>query len=246
MKLRLMTKLLLLVCWLSGFAPVAQAFYNPSTGRWLSRDPIEEKGGYNLHAFLGEDPINRVDTDGRRPFPIPFPFDPIPRPRGPRAPQISLPSLPSLGDILRKLCPQCGDKPYNPLTQCCVDGRVLEKKEVETGVVVHTWRLNANGAGQMHVWITWEGGSADSNSDEMYRAGGPGNRQVRSPAGYVSLASDPGYSNEPWKLSPCKYDFEKLNACLSRVAEELNGQVFGLCWDLPPHLKSTCAAESKR
>lgn len=48
MKLKLMTKLLLLAGLLSEFAPVAQAFFNPSTGRWLSRDPIEERGGANL------------------------------------------------------------------------------------------------------------------------------------------------------------------------------------------------------
>ncbi len=24
---------------------VGQCYYNPSTGRWLSRDPIEERGG---------------------------------------------------------------------------------------------------------------------------------------------------------------------------------------------------------
>ncbi len=44
----------------------AQAFYNPSTGRWLSRDPIEERGGLNLHGFVGNDPIARFDQDGRQ------------------------------------------------------------------------------------------------------------------------------------------------------------------------------------
>jgi RHS repeat-associated protein len=40
-------------------------FYNPSTGRWLSRDPIEEAGGMNLYAYVENDPINYIDTDGR-------------------------------------------------------------------------------------------------------------------------------------------------------------------------------------
>ena len=26
----------------------AQAFYNPSTGRWLNRDPLGEAGGLNV------------------------------------------------------------------------------------------------------------------------------------------------------------------------------------------------------
>lgn len=45
----------------------AQAFYNPSTGRWLSRDPIEEKGGKNLYGFNYNDPIQFYDKDGRHP-----------------------------------------------------------------------------------------------------------------------------------------------------------------------------------
>jgi hypothetical protein len=65
MKLKLMTRLLLLAGILVGFAPVAQAFYNPSTGRWLSRDPIEEIGGHNLYGFLGNNGVAQVDVDGR-------------------------------------------------------------------------------------------------------------------------------------------------------------------------------------
>lgn len=38
-----------------------QCFYNPNSGRWLSRDPAGEKGGRNLYAFvrntLGVDPL---------------------------------------------------------------------------------------------------------------------------------------------------------------------------------------------
>jgi RHS repeat-associated protein len=41
--------------------------YNPSTGRWPSRDPIGELGhdGANLYAFVRNTPVNLVDTDGR-------------------------------------------------------------------------------------------------------------------------------------------------------------------------------------
>ena len=30
-------------------------------GTWPSRDPIEERGGVNLYAFVGNDGINRID-----------------------------------------------------------------------------------------------------------------------------------------------------------------------------------------
>ena len=43
----------------------AHAFYNPSTGRWLSRDPIEEDGGLNIYVFVQNEPASRIDADGR-------------------------------------------------------------------------------------------------------------------------------------------------------------------------------------
>ena len=39
-------------------------YYNPSTGRWLSRDPIEEEGGINLYGFVSNDSLNRFDLLG--------------------------------------------------------------------------------------------------------------------------------------------------------------------------------------
>lgn len=39
-------------------------YYNPSTGRWLSRDPIEEQGGVNLYGMVGNDPLSRYDYLG--------------------------------------------------------------------------------------------------------------------------------------------------------------------------------------
>jgi RHS repeat-associated protein len=39
-------------------------FYNPSTGRWISRDPLGELGGSNLSAFAPNDPVSAVDVLG--------------------------------------------------------------------------------------------------------------------------------------------------------------------------------------
>ena len=39
-------------------------YYNPSTKRWLSRDPIEENGGLNLYGMVGNDTIDSVDLLG--------------------------------------------------------------------------------------------------------------------------------------------------------------------------------------
>jgi hypothetical protein len=50
-----------------------QAFYNPSTGRWLNRDPIEETGGRNLNAFIRNTGPNGWDYLG-----LDGPFGPMP------------------------------------------------------------------------------------------------------------------------------------------------------------------------
>ena len=47
-----------------GLSQTAQAFYNPTTGRWLNRDPIEEAGGLNQYGFVENNPANQVDVLG--------------------------------------------------------------------------------------------------------------------------------------------------------------------------------------
>ena len=39
-------------------------YYDPLTGRWPSRDPIEERGGVNLYGFVGNDG-NSIDVLGK-------------------------------------------------------------------------------------------------------------------------------------------------------------------------------------
>ena len=38
--------------------------YDPQTGRWLSRDPIEEVGGINLYGYVEGNPVSNTDTLG--------------------------------------------------------------------------------------------------------------------------------------------------------------------------------------
>ena len=40
-------------------------YYAPTTARWLSRDPIQEKGGKNLYEFVNNDPLEKSDPLGR-------------------------------------------------------------------------------------------------------------------------------------------------------------------------------------
>ncbi|MDA0989573.1 MAG: hypothetical protein O3A51_02330, partial [Verrucomicrobia bacterium] len=39
-------------------------YYNPETGRWLSRDPIGIRGGVNAYGMVGNDCLNRLDALG--------------------------------------------------------------------------------------------------------------------------------------------------------------------------------------
>jgi hypothetical protein len=56
----------ILACALLFAAPAALAFYNPQKGRWLNRDPIEERGGYNLQTIVNNNPIDAADVLGQR------------------------------------------------------------------------------------------------------------------------------------------------------------------------------------
>ena len=38
--------------------------YSPDLGRWMSRDPIEEEGGYNLFSYVRNDPYDTIDPNG--------------------------------------------------------------------------------------------------------------------------------------------------------------------------------------
>jgi hypothetical protein len=57
-------RLLLLAVFAVLFVGTASAHYNPQLGRWLSRDPMGEAGGFNLYAYCGNDPVNGHDPLG--------------------------------------------------------------------------------------------------------------------------------------------------------------------------------------
>jgi RHS repeat-associated protein len=48
----------------SGYYLYKYRHYDPQLGRWPSRDPIEENGGANLYAFVGNNGVNRSDKLG--------------------------------------------------------------------------------------------------------------------------------------------------------------------------------------
>jgi RHS repeat-associated protein len=50
--------------WETGLSYYGHRYYSPTTGRWLSRDPIGEDGGDNVYAFVQNNPLNSYDIEG--------------------------------------------------------------------------------------------------------------------------------------------------------------------------------------
>ena len=48
----------------TGLLYYIQRYYNPLTGGWRSKDPIEEDGGLNLYGFVGNDGVSKWDLLG--------------------------------------------------------------------------------------------------------------------------------------------------------------------------------------
>jgi RHS repeat-associated protein len=49
----------------TGLVNFRMRWYDPETGRWLSKDPIGLSGGLNLYSFCGENPLTFIDPLGR-------------------------------------------------------------------------------------------------------------------------------------------------------------------------------------
>jgi hypothetical protein len=64
MKLPKSFALITVLIILLGYTDLAQAFYNPETGSFLNRDPIEERGEENLYGFVRNDGVNKIDVLG--------------------------------------------------------------------------------------------------------------------------------------------------------------------------------------
>ena len=48
----------------TGLVHFGARWYDPATGRWISKDPILLAGGLNLYVFCGNDPVNLSDPSG--------------------------------------------------------------------------------------------------------------------------------------------------------------------------------------
>jgi hypothetical protein len=122
---------------LSSCAVQALAYYHPDQGRWLSRDPIAERGGRNLYTFVGNSPIGRTDVLGKF---------------GRNDPPSSI----------TKGC--CDGKVYDESTHCCCSGKIKERAPKPTGLKRCCLRIPD--FPWLHCFIEWPGGSAGLYPEE--------------------------------------------------------------------------------
>ena len=54
--------------WTTGLYYFRARWYNPETGRWLSKDPIGIAGGLNQYTFVGNNPVNFIDPLGLKTY----------------------------------------------------------------------------------------------------------------------------------------------------------------------------------
>ena len=65
----------------TGWSNYGYRFYVPSLGRWINRDPIGERGGWNQYRFVSNKPVNRndqlglIDVDESLPDPASTPWE---------------------------------------------------------------------------------------------------------------------------------------------------------------------------
>ncbi len=55
----------------TGLQLLTQRYYDPNTGRFLTRDPIGYAGGISLYSYVTNNPVSWIDVEGRQKKPIP-------------------------------------------------------------------------------------------------------------------------------------------------------------------------------
>jgi uncharacterized protein RhaS with RHS repeats len=63
--MKILKFIFLAIAFVAALPMTASAHYDPTIGRWISRDPIQEEGGVNLYSFVSNNPIEYIDLLGK-------------------------------------------------------------------------------------------------------------------------------------------------------------------------------------
>ena len=207
--------------------------YSPSLGRFLSRDPIEEQGGWNLYAISMNNMVSVIDLLGLEWFPGTSPW-------------------------VRYEC--CGGKKYSTFSSCCISSAgkqtIHSRKEKNyTGVsyyvqrtrwyyfpiyrpwsisqffLEHAWFNIDNGAWRAGSYPKWDFPSGVYIGEEKYAL----------EEGSVLTFKKDIY------LSVCEYDVEKFSQCVKdKAGEGNNWHLWNNCLDWVYDTINACKKELKR
>ncbi len=94
--------------------------YSPELGRWVSRDPIGERGGENLWVWLLNSPLNFLDAIGNYAGPAPGPEPPSEAPLpDPGPPEFTSECIQLALDIARLMNDiRMNKAKFDPITDC--------------------------------------------------------------------------------------------------------------------------------
>ena len=91
--------------------------YDPSVGRWTSKDPVAFEGGMNLYLYVGDDPVDGIDPAGQAgKFSCDIGVITVGERRTPQSPlSFALRLIPSFGCKFT----YCVDRPCSPANPSC-------------------------------------------------------------------------------------------------------------------------------
>ncbi len=205
--------------------------YSPSLGRFLSRDPIEEQGGWNLYSYCENKVLDFTDSNGE------IIVD-----------QWLFPA--------EKTYACCGGKSYDTSASCCVDNEIHSKSEIAyTGVsyyvnrtrwyyipIFRPWSISQFFL--QHAWFNIGNGE--------WRAGSYPNSDIPSGINigeeeYAKKEGDTLTFKTDIKLSVCEYDAKKFSSCVkNKAALGNNWHLWNNCLDWVYDTIDTCKNEVKR
>jgi len=59
----------------TGLLYYGHRFYRPAIKRWISKDPLWERGGVNLYGFIDNNPVNKIDALGLKAYLVTRPLN---------------------------------------------------------------------------------------------------------------------------------------------------------------------------
>ena len=210
---------------------------NTIMGIWMSRDLIEEDGGANLYAYCRNSPM-LYDALGLTNMPGDFGWG-------------------NYSSKLDYLC--CCGKRFNPAKSCCIDGEIVSKNPIATGVTEYwmygrIWYYFAapiirphhpEQRGLIHAWL-----SVDVNGSDITFGAYPNNyapNGIRQPDDHEKDKDSTETLKFDVLLSPCDYDIEVFKECiLSKKDRYYNWSAWNNCGDFVKSSVRECAKKARK